>query len=241
MRKLAASFLFLTVALLALTPPNPVRAVPAVDECQSSAARSESSFDKNRLAAIMVRVYTNVNGKAKLQALGSGIILGVDGLVLTNQHVAEFGKEKDLPGFRLEVCLVEGPAKICTSATTVAASEKDDLAILRTKLNGQGPIVLRPDAEYVREAEIVYARPGFAFYLTASLVYGRYVGLEPEWGSDLYDLATMPGSSGGPVFDLKDRLVGLIRARTTEKGTPFSVVVPVPTIRKFLADHGYKF
>ena len=240
--KMAVSFLVLAVSSLALAPSNPGYAEPATVDHSINQTRTEGSFEQNRLAAIAMRVYNTAGLASKLQALGTGIFLGVDGLVLTNQHVAQYKDAQTKPGYRLEACLVSGGvAKPCLAATVIAVSENDDLALLRVSLPGEVPIVLRPDVEVMSEAEEVYARQSFASYLVPSLVYGRYVGYYPGWGADLYNMPIMPGSSGSAVFDLKNRLVGVVRARTTEQGTPFSVVIPIKVVRKFLADHGYAF
>jgi S1-C subfamily serine protease len=237
--KNAISFPFLAALLLLLSVPNFGCASSAETAKRADQARAAKSFDFNRQAAVAIHAYAIEGDKREELWLGSGVYLGVGGLVLTNHHVAVDDDEDDGPvskaNFRLEVCLVSaGVAKPCFMAAIVAVDEDDDLALLRTTLPDIAPIRIRPDAEPMREAERVYARQAFSDYLVPSLVHGRYVGRWHLSGTDLYDLAVMPGSSGSPVFDLRGRLVGIVHARTTEKGTPFNVVVPAKTIREFL-------
>jgi S1-C subfamily serine protease len=236
--KNAISSVLFAVSLLFLTVPNFGCAASAVAAQRADQARIEKSFDFNRLAAVTIHAYGTVDGKTEQLWLGSGIFLGVGGLVLTNNHVAADGTDPPHADLRLEVCLVsEGVAKPCVPAEVLALDPDDDLALLRTTFPDVAPIRIRPDAEPMREAEDVYARPSFGIYLVPSLVYGRFVGRWLSDGTDLYDLAVMPGSSGGPVFDLQGRLVGLIHAMTTEKGTSFNVAIPAQVIREFLKEH----
>jgi S1-C subfamily serine protease len=225
------------MSLVLLALPNFGCASSAAAARRADRSRAEKSFDFNRWAAVTVHAFTVIDGKRKFLWLGSGVYLGINGIVLTNHHVAT-DDNKPPRAFQLEVCLVaEGAAAPCISAEVVALDEDDDLALLRTALPSLAPIRIRSNAEPMREAERVYARPAFGFYLTPSLVYGRFVGHRLEAETDLYDLAVMPGSSGSPVFDLKGRLVGVTHALTTIPGRVFSVVVPAQTIRQFLSEH----
>ena len=134
----------------------------------------------------------------------------------------------------LEVCVVfGGNIMACKLATIVAISPDADVALLRADLPDLGPTMLRPDALPMREAEEVYARLTFGLYLPPSLAYGRYLGTDPV-GDDVYDLAAMPGSSGGPVFDLQGRLVGIVSSVSILPGRSLTFTVPSRAILKFL-------
>jgi S1-C subfamily serine protease len=213
--------------------------------------KAQKSFDFNRQAAVQIQVFADVKGENKMIGLGSGVYLGINGMVMSNQHVAVNEIPEELVDViknpTLKVCLVtdEGATVPCVPAEAVALDEVRDLALLRTTLPSQAPIRIRPLAEKMNEAEPVYARLSFGEYLAPRLVYGRYVGhsdklkmgegRDPK--KDLYDIAAMPGSSGGPVFDLQGHLVGLIEGGTTETGRVFGIVIPSKVIREFLAEH----
>jgi S1-C subfamily serine protease len=222
--------------------------------------KAQKSFDYNKRVAVHVQVWADVKGEAKEIGLASGVYLGINGVILTNRHVAENKIPEKLASIiqnvRLKVCLVaEGKADPCQDAQVVAISDKYDLALLQIKLPDFGPIRIRPASELMNEAEEVYARPSMGEFLKPSLVYGRFVGTYEMTGSvgeaddddedvvkatmsfDLYDVMAMPGSSGGPVFDLKGRLVGLVRGGVSKEGRILVVVVPSRDIRKFLAEH----
>jgi S1-C subfamily serine protease len=228
------SFLFLAVSLLSLALPN----FGCASAISAEKRATDQAFAFNKIAAVAVRK-VKVDDPSKILSWASGVLLGRDGLVLTNKHVAE-PKGLKPAEFRILACLVfDGIAGPCLPAEVIGvSSDEDDLALLRVSLPDLTPILIRPDAETMREAEEVYARLGFSSFLPPSLVYGRYVGMDPADSHALYDLAVMPGSSGGPIFDLRGRLVGLLGARTTEEGRPFSVVIPVSIVRKFLFDQG---
>jgi S1-C subfamily serine protease len=218
--KNAISFLLLvSLAFLAST----------VSGCVS---KSERAFKRNSVTAVAIRGH--IPGVADTSYGGTGVFLGTDGLVLTARHVAQAGATTMSIVPELKVCVViKSQVVLCKLAEIVAISPDDDVALLRADLPDLAPTVIRPDAEPLREAEEVYARLGYGTLLLPSLAYGRYLGTDSD-GDDLYDLAAMPGSSGGPIYDLQGRLVGLAVSVTVNPGRSLTASVSSRDILKFL-------
>lgn len=132
---------------------------------------------------------------------GSGIIIKSDGTIVTNAHVAHFG--------RLNVTLWDGrsfPAEIA------ARDHRHDLALLRLPASDL-PAAALGDSNQLRAGEFVIAigNPlGFIGALTAGVVHavGPLPGLGPrKWIQAGVRLA--PGNSGGPLADASGNVVGV--------------------------------
>lgn len=136
---------------------------------------------------------------------GSGIIVGSDGIVVTNAHVAP--PETTLG--RLGVTLWDGRS---FAAEIISRDLRRDLAILRLPAAGL-PAAPLGDSNQLRAGELVIAigNPlGFMGALTAGIVHavGPLPGLGPRrWVQAGVRLA--PGNSGGPLADASGNVVGV--------------------------------
>ena len=132
---------------------------------------------------------------------GSGIIIKSGGTIVTNEHVARFG--------RLGIALWDGrsfPAEIA------ARDARRDLAILRVAASDL-PAAPLGDSSRLRPGELVIAigNPlGFMGALTAGVIHavGPLAGLGPrKWIQAGVRLA--PGNSGGPLADASGNVIGV--------------------------------
>lgn len=153
---------------------------------------------------------------------GSGIIIKSDGTIVTNEHVARFG--------RLGVTLWDGrsfPAQIA------ARDPLRDLAILRLAVSDL-PAAALGDSSQLRVGELVIAigNPlGFMGALTAGVVHavGPLPGLGPrKWIQAGVRLA--PGNSGGPLADASGNVVGV----NTMVAGRLGLAVPSNEVRRLL-------
>jgi serine protease Do len=135
------------------------------------------------------------------QGHGSGIIIKSGGTIVTNEHVARFG--------RLGVTLWDGrsfPAEIS------ARDPRRDLAIMQVAVSDL-PAAPLGDSSQLRVGELVIAigNPlGFMGALTAGVVHavGPLPGLGPrKWIQAGVRLA--PGNSGGPLADASGNVIGI--------------------------------
>ena len=155
---------------------------------------------------------------------GSGIIIKSDGTIVTNAHVASFG--------RPVVGLWDGrsfPAKIG------ARDARRDLAILRVPASDL-PAAQWGDSNRLRVGELVIAigNPlGFIGALTAGVVHavGPLPGLGPrKWIQAGVRLA--PGNSGGPLADASGNVVGV----NTMVAGRLGLAVPSNEVKRLLSD-----
>lgn len=135
------------------------------------------------------------------QGHGSGIIVKSDGMVVTNAHVARFG--------RLGVTLWDGRS---FAAEIVARDLRRDLASLRIAASDL-PAATLGDSNQLRSGELVIAigNPlGFMGALTVGVVHA--VGALPGLGARKWIQAGVrlaPGNSGGPLADASGNVIGV--------------------------------
>jgi len=142
-----------------------------------------------------VQVWTNRRGQ------GSGLVVGSDGLIVTNSHVATSSTAT--------VQLWDGRS---FGANLVSRDGVRDLAVLRIPASGL-PAAELADSDQLRVGELVMAigNPlGFVGALTTGVVHG--IGRMHRLGATKWiqsDVQLAPGNSGGPLADSRGRVVGL--------------------------------
>ncbi|WP_246327677.1 DegQ family serine endoprotease [Candidatus Competibacter phosphatis] len=136
-------------------------------------------------------------------SLGSGFILSPDGYILTNAHVAQ---DADKIIVRLSDQR-ERPAKL------IGVDEMTDVALL--KIDGEDlPAVKIGDSDALEVGEWVLAI-GSPFGLEHTATQGIVSAVGRNLPSGTYvpfiqsDVAVNPGSSGGPLFNLRGEVVGI--------------------------------
>lgn len=142
-------------------------------------------------------------GDRQANSLGSGFIISPDGYILTNAHVA---RDVDKIIVRLSDQR-ERPAKV------IGVDELTDVAVL--KIEGENlPVVRVGDSEALEVGEWVLAI-GSPFGLERTATQGIVSAVGRNLPSGTYvpfiqsDVAVNPGSSGGPLFNLRGEVVGI--------------------------------
>jgi serine protease Do len=140
--------------------------------------------------------------------MGSGVLYGSDGHVLTNAHVVDRASE-------ISVVMSDGRR---LQAAVVAAEPEQDLAVLRL---GARDLPVAELADYpLRVGQLVVAigNPyGFGWTVTAGVVSAMDREIQAQPGHMLRNLVQTdasinPGNSGGPLVDAKGRVVGITTA-----------------------------
>ncbi len=142
-------------------------------------------------------------GERQANSLGSGFILSPDGYILTNAHVA---RDADKIIVRLSDQR-ERPAKV------IGVDELTDVALLKIEGENLSAVKLGDsDALEVGEWVLAIGSP-FGLEHTATQGIVSAVGRNLPTGAYVpfiqSDVAVNPGSSGGPLFNLRGEVVGI--------------------------------
>ncbi len=157
-------------------------------------------------------------------ALGSGVVMTADGVLLTNNHVID-GADS------IEVQLEGSHERI--KATLVGADPKTDLAVLRVEAKGLHPIAFA-DSDKVRVGDLAFAIGNpFGVGQTVSMgivsAIGRgAVGIVDYEDFIQTDASINPGNSGGALVDSVGRLIGINTAIYSRSGGNIGIGFAVP-------------
>ncbi|MFV8755189.1 trypsin-like peptidase domain-containing protein [Nannocystaceae bacterium ST9] len=155
--------------------------------------------------------------------IGSGFILSAEGLVVTNNHVAESGKH-------FEVELADGRV---FEASVVGSDPQTDLAVLRLSGGKDLPTVVLGSSDALRVGDWVIAvgsPMGLSQTVTRGILSAKgrgSLGLYRDGYADFLqtDAAINPGNSGGPLFNLEGEVIGINTAIGGHDGLGFAVPI----------------
>jgi serine protease Do len=157
------------------------------------------------------------------RSLGSGFIVTSDGLIVTNNHVIDGAEE-------IEVYLTDGTR---LPATVVGADDKTDLAVLKVDAGRDLPFVEFGDSDTAVVGDWVMAI-GNPFGLGGSVTLGIVSARNRDIQSGPYDqfiqtdAAINQGNSGGPLFDMDGKVVGINTAIIARGGSSLGIGFAVP-------------
>jgi serine protease Do len=160
------------------------------------------------------------------QGIGSGVIVSVDGYVLTNNHVVAEAKE----------------IKVTTSdkrefdATVVGTDPKSDLAVIKIKGSPTGLVPAEfGDSSKLRLGDVVLAigNPlGVGQTVTMGIVSAKGradLGITAYEDFIQTDAAINPGNSGGALIDTEGKLVGINTAILSRTGGYQGIGLAIPS------------
>ncbi|WP_242632845.1 Do family serine endopeptidase [Thiothrix fructosivorans] len=158
----------------------------------------------------------------RTQATGSGFIISADGYIVTNAHVVEDAKSVTVGlGDRREL-----------SAEIVGVDTLSDIAVLKVKADNL-PTVQLGDSSALEVGQWVVAI-GAPFGLDHSATQGIVSALSRSLPDGTYvpfiqtDVAVNPGNSGGPLFDLGGRVVGVNSQIYSRSGGYMGISFAIP-------------
>jgi len=132
---------------------------------------------------------------------GSGVIVSAEGLILTAAHVIQGAKE-------MFVVFPDGKQ---ITGKVLGANYSKDIAMVKTKDKGPFPFVNLGESKPLRAGDWLVAlghSTGFDAARTPPVRFGRVISEGP--GNFLTtDCTLIGGDSGGPLFDLEGKLVGI--------------------------------
>ena len=170
----------------------------------------------------------------QVNSLGSGFVIDPSGLIVTNNHVIDGADEifiKFSDNTKLKVVEVVG------------TDAKTDLALLRVK--PEKPLVALEfgDSTKMRVGDWVMAI-GNPFGLGGTVTLGIISAKKRDINSGPYDefiqtdAAINRGNSGGPLFDMEGKVIGVNTAIISPSGGSIGIgfAVPVDTARRVVPD-----
>lgn len=173
------------------------------------------------------------------RGFGSGVVLDDKGHILTTQHVVD-GAEKVIVTFSDGRVL---------SGKVVGGDQETDIAVVRVEGTGFRP------AEYANSEELKVGQPVLAIgnplglpggpTVTSGVVSSlrRHLGRGPGDGIPVIqtDAAVNPGNSGGPLVDLRGRVVAINTATIPyAEGIGFAIPINVAlTTARDIVAHGH--
>jgi serine protease Do len=169
------------------------------------------------------------------QSLGSGFIISADGYIVTNSHVVSPGAQ----GAVVEQITVTMPDRTEYVARLVGRDPDSDLAVL--KIDGRNlPHVQFGDSTQARVGDWIIAigNPlGFGGTVTSGIVSALYRNVGPGGigtggAFDRYiqtDAAINQGNSGGPMFDMSGRVIGINSAIISPNGGSIGLGFAIPS------------
>lgn len=202
----------LAVAIVLVSPGQAWDAAAKRDlaDARVLEARIQGVIGRVRGAVVTVGVRPGgASGRGQLKSGGSGVVISADGYVLTCDHVTE-GQDRVLVG------LSDGRT---VTGRVVGRDVLGDVALLKVSA-GELPFVELGDSEALAAGDLVVAmgnpfglarddhQPAATLGIVSAL--HRYMPGKKVYGDALQiDAAVNPGNSGGPLFDLGGKLVGL--------------------------------
>jgi len=177
------------------------------------------------------------NGGFRENSLGSGVIVGEDGLIVTNEHVIRDADEivvrlSDQSEYRAKV---------------IGSDIRTDVAVLRIQPSRKLPVATLGDSSRLKVGEFAIAvgNPfGLESTVTLGVVSATGRSAEPdlEGGDDFIqtDASINPGNSGGPLLNARGDVVGINTAMVSA-GQGIGFAIPINTVmavEKELAAHG---
>jgi serine protease Do len=146
------------------------------------------------------------------QALGSGFVISGDGYIVTNNHVIEGADEIQIEFFSGKTL----------DAKLVGTDLKTDIALLKVDSTDPLPFVSFGDSDVMRVGDWVMAMGnplGQGFSVSAGIVSARNRELSGTYDDFIQtDAAINRGNSGGPLFNMDGKVIGVNTAILSPNG-----------------------
>ncbi len=198
----------------------------------TSAQPDMQEFDSEQMPEFFRRYFENLPQQPSPRShqgggFGSGFVLSEDGFIVTNAHVVKDATE----------ITVSLPDRRQYDATLIGADVRTDLALLKVDATGL-PVLELGDSDELNVGQWVLAigspfgfeytaTQGIVSALSRSLPDGNYVPFVQT------DVAVNPGNSGGPLFDLNGKVVGVNSQIYSRSGgyMGLSFAIPVNVVK----------
>ncbi|UOO37536.1 trypsin-like peptidase domain-containing protein [Oscillospiraceae bacterium CM] len=176
----------------------------------------------NQVVGVNSQMKTNVFGESSSSAVsGSGFIISADGYIVTNYHVIEYAVKN---GYELTVMMHDGksyPAKI------VGYEQDNDLAVIKIDQTGLSAVTIG-SSKNMQVGDRVFAVGNPLGELDYTMTNGivsaldRVIPIDEATKINMFqiDAAVNPGNSGGPVYNSKGEIIGIVSAKYASSSVP---------------------
>lgn len=179
----------------------------------------------SQVVAITTEVtYRSFYGYSTVPVSGSGFIISSNGYILTNYHVIE---DADEGGYEISVLTYDGTEY---TASIVGYEKDNDVAVLKIEAEGLNAVTIG-DSDAIVVGEDVYAVGNPLGELGYTMTGGMVSALDREitsYDSDTrtyntinmfqVDAAVNAGNSGGPVYNSRGEVIGIVTAKYSDTG-----------------------
>jgi serine protease Do len=175
----------------------------------------------------------NPNATKKATSLGSGFVIGEDGIIVTNNHVVEKAD-------KITVIFSDDTA---LEAKLLGRDKKTDIAVLKVETNKKLPAVKFGNSDNVRVGDWVLAigNPfGLGSTVTAGIVSARARNISSGPYDDYIqtDASINRGNSGGPLFGMGGEVIGINTAIFSPSGGSVGIGFSIPSnIAKWVVEN----
>ena len=204
---------------------HPRSAGSIVHASRPGTPRRELEFEELALLASSVVMIVIHDQSGEIAGTGSGIMVGKDGYILTNNHVASGGGFYDIR--------IEEDDQVYTTDELIKYNPVLDLALLRIQRRLKPIPVYGGEKHLVRGQKVVAI--GSPLGLFNSVSDGIISGFRSVDGVDMIQF-TAPishGSSGGAVLNMYGEIIGISTAGI-DRGQNINLAVGYENIRQFI-------
>jgi serine protease Do len=178
---------------------------------------------------------------AKGSRHGEGTCSGVyisSNLILTADHCVDMTMDFPKGDVTLKEVWVRNFNGDSAKAVVVKTSQLRDLALIKTTLKGT-PVRLAGNVQIGEDDWVIGNPVGLEFVISKGIVSSLNVPTE-EFPIDHFvtTAIVLPGNSGGPVFNSKGQLIGILTMSTSQVGSlgaaGFGIAVQINEVKYFL-------
>jgi len=170
--------------------------------------------------------------KHPMGGYGTGFVISEDGLMVTNNHVAEKFSQY---GMDLRVSFKDGRKY---TAKIIATKPSDDLAIARINSTDKfSALDLDDETLHKHQIYTLIGHGNLKYWKVKKIAYKSYDYFR-KWELE-FSPGIQPGDSGGPVLDDEGDVVGVGSAMSLDDKD--SLVVPVKDIKDLLKESGIEY
>ena len=214
-----------TVITQVKATPTPV-STSVVDPGEEMSAGDIYNMACRQAVAITTEITTtNLFGYTSSAAVsGSGFIISQDGYILTNYHVIEDANEG---GYDITVLTYDGTKY---TASIVGYEQDNDIAVLKIEASGLDAVTIG-DSDAMSVGDTVYAVGNPLGELQYTMTSGMVSALDRDISSTdqttgvvttismfQIDAAVNSGNSGGPVYNSRGEVIGVVTAKYSSTG-----------------------